>query len=44
MAGAGRAKAPARPYMAYLEGKNGHFCGGFLVAPSWVMTAAQCFR
>ncbi|XP_047907964.2 granzyme G-like [Anser cygnoides] len=43
MVGAGRAKAPARPYMAYLEGKSGHFCGGFLVAPSWVMTAAQCF-
>ncbi|KAM9254692.1 granzyme E-like isoform 2-T2 [Cariama cristata] len=43
MEGRGEAKTRSTPYVAYLQGKNNHFCGGFLVAPNWVMTAAQCF-
>uniref|UniRef100_A0A8C0EX56 Peptidase S1 domain-containing protein n=1 Tax=Bubo bubo TaxID=30461 RepID=A0A8C0EX56_BUBBB len=43
MEGGGEAKTHSTPYVAYLQGKNNHFCGGFLVAPNWVMTAAQCF-
>ncbi|XP_039942427.1 granzyme M [Hirundo rustica] len=34
--------APPSPYVAFLRGKDNHTCGGFLVAPAWVMTAAQC--
>ncbi|KAM9516302.1 granzyme G-like isoform 1-T1 [Guaruba guarouba] len=37
-----KARIQDTPYMAYVQGKNQQSCGGFLVAPSWVMTAAQC--
>ncbi|KAL2294955.1 hypothetical protein Nmel_018099 [Mimus melanotis] len=43
----GEAKAASRtpptPYLAYLKGKDSHSCAGFLMAPGWVMTAAQCY-
>ncbi|XP_075758658.1 granzyme-like protein 1 isoform X2 [Pelodiscus sinensis] len=40
--GGHEAKAHSRPYMAYLKGDTSDFCGGFLVDPGWVMTAARC--
>ncbi|KAM3852520.1 mast cell protease 1A-like [Vipera latastei] len=33
----------SRPYMAALKGEDEFVCGGFLVDPQWVMTAAQEF-
>ncbi|XP_039371853.1 mast cell protease 1A-like [Mauremys reevesii] len=40
--GGHEAKPHSRPYMAYLKRTNLDFCGGFLVDPGWVMTAAHC--
>ncbi|XP_026544575.1 mast cell protease 2-like [Notechis scutatus] len=32
----------SRPYMVALKSEDDFICGGFLVAPQWVMTAAHC--
>lgn len=45
--GGREAAAHSRPYMASIQrfdaDSRTHECGGFLVAPQWVMTAVHCF-
>ncbi|XP_045347101.1 complement factor D isoform X2 [Leopardus geoffroyi] len=40
--GGREAESHARPYMASVQVKGKHLCGGFLVSERWVLSAAHC--
>uniref|UniRef100_A0A8C8S4K0 Transmembrane serine protease 4 n=1 Tax=Pelusios castaneus TaxID=367368 RepID=A0A8C8S4K0_9SAUR len=42
--GGAHARIDAWPWQVSLQHKNQHLCGGSIIAPNWILTAAHCFK